>query len=68
MLSTLMCNKTAYTDVVFFITLKSYKYRPLIVQCGNMRKFIKKLSSELNVLNLGRSVFQLRILEKQNLS
>ena len=67
MLSTLMCIKTTYTDVVLYyikvIQIQAYDS----IECRNLRKFILKLHSELNVFNLGGSVFQVEDPEKAKL-
>ena len=68
MLSTPMCIKTVYIQTWCFITLKSYKYRPSIVQSvGTYANFILKLHSELNVFNLSGNVFQVEDPEKAKL-
>ena len=67
MLSTLMFIKTTYTDVVLYyinvLQILAYDSE----ECRNLRKFILKLHSELNVFNLGGSVFQVEDPEKAKL-
>ena len=67
MLCTLMCIKTAYTDVLFYY-IKIIQIQASYSAVWEHAQIYFKIYSELNVFNLGGSVFQLRIQEKQNLS
>ena len=67
MLSTLMCIRTTYTDVVLYYIKVIQMQAWDSVECRNLRKFILKVHSELNVFNLGGNVFQVEDPEKAKL-
>ena len=60
-----MCIKTAH--VVFYYIKVTQIQAYDSAECRNLRKFILKLHSEINVFNLGGSVFQVEDPEKTKL-
>ena len=62
-----MCIKTVYTDVVFYYIKITQIHTQDSAECGNSRKFVLKLRSELNAFNLGGSEFQVEDPEKAKL-
>ena len=62
-----MCIKTVYTDVVFYYNNVIQIQASDSAECRNLRKFIFKMLSELNIFNLSGRGFQVEDPEKAKL-